>query len=803
MKRVICLLAAIVMIAGMAVAQESRGTIQGTVKDPQDAVLAGASVTVTNTDTKTTVSLKTNEVGRFIAPLLMPGPYTVTVEAPGFKKEVREGIALLTGDVRNVQVTLQIGASTESVTITGEVPIIDVTHTDNGTLLDDRTVRDLPVMTNVVTSMIQFMAGVNAGGGASQLLGPHSTQGGSDYNSGSGVGGNVWTIDGAFSNGSARNTSNLPSVSSVSEVKVIDNTFDGSFGHAVGLGITITTKSGTNDFHGDASENYWSQRWQGSNLFTKKLYYQNINSLLAKGDTAGAAAAAAQPIQPSGHSNLYGFNATGPLYIPKLLHLRNKVFWALNFNGERDKKPETANTYPHVVPSAPEKTGNFTDLYNVKSDGLNYQLYDPFSVKVDTTRTGTHYIRTPLAGNILPASYANMGAPIYKNYTKYWPDPNNWFDQTLAQNAGASDYLAVTTPYNWIFDQWSGRMDMNLTDRVRLFGRFTRNHFVEDRSDWTWFIVRGFNNSYSGGNTGVIRDDQNGVLDFVYTVTPTTMLHAAGSVSNWMTAPTTYAFPFTIKPSGVGLPSYIDDYCGSWCYIPLMDVTGYSRNGLNQTPNPQYSRFYDYNADVYHNRGNHQFRAGADFRQQTRSQHAGNSDGTYGFNNTYFRQYDDGGPDGNYRPATLGLSWASFMTGLPTSASATNNASYTIANQFLGTFIQDTWRVKPRLTLTLSLRAEWENGAKGTHDDWMAAWNPTAQLPISAAVQAAFAANTAGQVPEISPSRFIVQGGPVYAGTPGAPSRAWDSQLMWLPRVGVGYQLDSKTVIRAGYGIYI
>src|SRR6185369_7865968 len=120
------------------------------------------------------------------------------------------------------------------------------------------------------------------------------------------------------------------------EVRVVDNTFDGSFGHSVGLGITITTKSGSNQCHGDLNENYWSQRWQGSNLFTKKNYYSNGASLLAKGDSAGAASALSKPIQPSGHSNLYGFTATGPIYIPKVIDLRNKVFWSLNYGGEHD-----------------------------------------------------------------------------------------------------------------------------------------------------------------------------------------------------------------------------------------------------------------------------------------------------------------------------------------------------------------------------------------------------------------------------------------------------------------------------------
>src|ERR1039457_4121357 len=162
------------------------------------------------------------------------------------------------------------------------------------------------------------------------------------------------------------------------------------------------------------------------------------------------------------------------------------------------------------------------------------------------------------------------------------------------------------------------------------------------------------------------------------------MLHAAGSVSNWWSFSTTLPYAFGFKPSDAGLPSYVSDYCGSWCYLPLMNVGGYSQNGISGTPNPIYNRFYDYNADVYHDRG----------------------------------------PNGNYNPGTLGLSWASFMAGLPTSASLSNNASYLASNQFFAGFLQDTWRVTPKLTLTLSLRAEWENGAKGKYADFISGFDP-------------------------------------------------------------------------------
>src|SRR5271157_4580336 len=120
MKRLFCLFAVLTFLAAHLGAQESRATIQGTVKDSQGGVIAGANVVVTNVDTKTAVDLKTNATGRFIAPLLTPGNYTVTVDAPGFKKEVQQGITLLTADVRDVDLTLQVGASTESVTVTGE-----------------------------------------------------------------------------------------------------------------------------------------------------------------------------------------------------------------------------------------------------------------------------------------------------------------------------------------------------------------------------------------------------------------------------------------------------------------------------------------------------------------------------------------------------------------------------------------------------------------------------------------------------------------------------------------------------------
>src|ERR1700735_2388755 len=109
MKRSVCVIASLLALVGLAAVQESRATIQGTVKDSQGALVPNANLAVTNTDTRTIVPVKSNAEGRYLAPLLMPGNYTVSVEAPGFKKEVRAGIELLTTDVRDVDLTLQVG----------------------------------------------------------------------------------------------------------------------------------------------------------------------------------------------------------------------------------------------------------------------------------------------------------------------------------------------------------------------------------------------------------------------------------------------------------------------------------------------------------------------------------------------------------------------------------------------------------------------------------------------------------------------------------------------------------------------
>jgi hypothetical protein len=197
---------------------------------------------------------------------------------------------------------------------------------------------------------------------------------------------------------------------------------------------------------------------------------------------------------------------------------------------------------------------------------------------------------------------------------------------------------------------------------------------------------------------------------------------------------------------------------------------------------------------VSHLRGKHSLSAGFDTRHAFQTGGgAGNTSGNFGFSNSYTRRNDD-----TFTPAgDLGLSWAAFMMGLPNGLTIDGNDTFALYSPYYAWFVQDTWRIAPRLTLTLGLRAEYEQGPTERYNRAIGYFNPDATLPIANAAQAAY---TRSPVPELKAQDFIVRGGSLYTGVGGASRRLFQNELMWLPRLAAAYQLDSKTVFRAGYG---
>ncbi len=760
-------------------AQETRGIIRGRVLDPSNVAVANATVIVLNTDTNTATRLATNETGYYEASFLLAGNYQLSAESAGFKKSVRDGIVLPVGTRLEIDLVLELGAMTQTVSVTAEAPMLDTSTVSSGRVMDNRNVMDLPVIGNNTMVLVKMTPGIQTSG-VNDYLGPHSNSGASDYSTAGGVGGNEWSIDGAANNGAGRRSAYLPVTDTVQEMRVETSNFDASVGHTTGVNVTMMTKTGTNAFHGTLTELHWQQRWRGAPFFTRQLFYRNIAAAEASGDRKLADQLRSENVTAPGRSNNYAGTFGGPVVLPKVYNGRDRLFFFFSYQGNKDSLQDLPSRLNRTIPTLDDRRGDFSRHLQVNAN--LYQLYDPLSVRPDAARP-THYIRSPIPGNVLPAS--RIVNPAYKFYSGIQPTPNN---DTDPRREPLNNYLAVGMPLIRDYKAYTNRYDFHHSDRHKFFGRWSWNDWINDATDWTYETFRGL---HSGAST---RTNLGATVDWVYTASSRSVLDAAVAVNNYREGPRP-TVPLQFKPSDVGLPGYMDTKAADEHILPEMRVSGYQTMGRTY---PSYTRYRTVSGrgELMHVRGNHTLRAGADLRGQFRTGGGGgNTSGSFSFSNTYTRAGDD-----NFRPAgTLAHSWAAFMMGLPDSAAVATNDSYATLNPYYAGYAQTNWRVTPRLSLNLGLRLEYEVGPTERYNRVIGYFDPEAKLPISEAAQSAYARNP---VAERAAAQFTVRGGSIYPASGGQSRRLWQNELMWLPRVAVAYQLGSKTVLRGGYGLF-
>jgi len=658
--------------------------------------------------------------------------------------------------------------------------MLDTSAVSSGRVMDNRTLMNVPVIGSNAMVLVKLTPGIQTSG-VNNWLGLHSNIGNSDYSTAGNVGGNEWSIDGVPNDGPNRRTAYMPHNDTIQEFKVETSNFDASVGHTTGVSVSMMTKAGANGLHGSITEEHWQQRWNGTPFFVKQIYYRNIAAANARGDTALAAQLRAQDQQPSGHEHNYAGAIGGPVVIPKVYNGKDKLFFFFSYNGFKDVRSGEPSNINRTIPTLANRRGDFSQLLSV--DASRYQIYDPVSVRADPARA-SHFIRNPLPGNIVPAS--RMINPAYNSYLKLLPTPNN--DPAQANREPLNNYVAVATPLNFKYDAFANRMDYQHSARQRFFGRWSWNDYNEDRGDWTYESARGLNTS------GLSRHNVGATVDWVYTASSNTVIDVAVAGNNYRDG-NKLTVPLSFKPSDVGLPAYLDAKAGDQHIIPTMSFAGYATLGRTVPTFTSY-RILTAKTDVSHVRGQHTARFGVDIRQHFRTGGGGgNTSGTFNFSNAYTRRNDD-----TFTPAgDLGLSWAAFLMGMPDAMSVATNDTYATHSPYYGWYVQDNWRLTPKLSLNLGLRLEYEKGATERYNRAIAYFDPAAKLPIADAARAAYAASP---LPELSASSFNVTGGSIYPGANGASRNLWKSALMWLPRASAAYQLNSKTVLRGGYGVF-
>ncbi|MGQ9635839.1 MAG: carboxypeptidase-like regulatory domain-containing protein [Bryobacteraceae bacterium] len=746
--------------------------MRGQVTDAQGAGVPGAAVTLTRLETNTVVTVTTNNSGHYEAPLLLPGQYTMAVESRGFKRAVRTGIELRGGMTVDADAMLEVGQVSETITVTVEAPLIDVSTLATGRVLTERELTELPAMWSNVTNLVQFTPGV-IGPTTNQQTSPHGntlTQNLSDQIGRRGTSnGNEWTMDGAPNAAGLgnRRAGLQPVAENVAEMRVETSNFDAAIGHSSGLQITVLTKSGTNAVHGDLAWRHRQRSWEARNFVQRQ---QGVEFL-------------------PGRTNDYVASVGGPVVIPKVLNGKNKLFFFGSFAGYKIVNVGFADSINYkTIPDPAYYQGDFSGLLNVTGRAAHYTIHDPASARA----VGNVVIRTAFPGNMVPrdrflTSGGQFKSLFVERFLRMYPAPNQTVVPTLDP---VRNFFEPRVPDNGDYRNTVMRGDYVVNEKNRVFFSTQWFDWNQDSEDWNVSHFRGV------ATTGQFRRGQMGIADWVSTLSPSTVL-------NVNIGATEYNFgrkkpvPWSYKPSDFGLPAYIDDFAGKLTSIPTLSLAGYVGLGDGSVQPLEAWRQFAAKVDLNMIRGGHSIKFGANARQrQQRTGGAGNVNGLFSYGNEYTRAASN-------TPAAqvgnLGHSVAALLLGAPTSATIEFNDSRLLNNPYYAFYFNDNWRVSRKLTISFGLRAEYELGGKDSQNRVIGTWDPDMVLPFSSAAEARYAARP---LPELAPTYFKVRGGVRYAGRDGAPERYWPSELMWAPRASLAYQFAPRTVFRIGYGMF-
>ena len=749
-------------------AQDPYGRITGRVVDSAGAVVPGVSVRVRNTETNVETSVNSDSQGNYEARNLVPGQYQVVAETRGFKRYQRGPIEVRVGDVLTVDIGLVIGDVSESVLVTDQAPLLEAATASLGQVVDRRRLIDLSMPASNVSYLIQLAPGIISATPptGNWQLNATSTQANFSTN-GSGVQTSQFTVDGIpnmLSYGEVDNHAPMPEV--LQEFRVQTAPFDASQGHFVGSQVDMVIKSGANDFHGSGNYQYNGRPLNAIPFFTERQIYDPT--------TGPVNQAKINQIVPLVRMNRYRVMVTGPVYIPKLYNGRNRTFFTYGYDNVYRAVGTVSS---QTVPTAAERRGDFSALLAL---GPEYQIYDPATI---TPSANGRFTRSPLPGNIIPASRLD---PIAQKLISYYPLPNLTGTPDGLTNFTSSPLNLLKRP------QHTARFDHVVNPNNRLFVSVMRSY---ERTEAGNFPSRVLNAAVDHRSLAVTVDDvavlqPNLILDVRYGV----HRHAENGLPG--------SLGFDLK--GLGLPVSLTSQLDShYTTLPSLTIEpeagGFSvigGDGGNTTQSIYQTTYHYLLGNIAHNRGNHSLRFGGEFRvyQQNTTDFAGASP-QYVFGTDWTRGPTDSSP---FAPVGQGL--ASFLFGLPTDGSISRIASISEISKYIGMFVQDDWKVSHRLTINAGLRYELEIPTTERYNRANRGFDYSTPNPIQAQAQANYALNP---IPEIPANSFQVKGGLLFAGVSGVPRAMWNIDYHRLmPRIGLAYQLQDKTVLRAGYGIY-
>jgi Carboxypeptidase regulatory-like domain len=731
---------ALIMTGHQCMAQTFSASIAGTVTDPSGAAIQGADLQLLNVTTRDIRHDKSGQNGNYAFTNLLPGTYEITAAASGFERLVQTGMILRANTAATVNISLKVGTTQQQVVVSGEAVLLDTESANNSITMDSALIENLPNNTLNPLNFVYDLAGTTeAQGGMTSRSNTYDQYGSTFGLNGGRSAESEILIDGAPS--TAIDWGGLmvsPMQDSVQEQQVVQNEYDAQYERGGEGVVTLVTRGGSSNFHGEAYD-FMRNSGLDANTWSNDFADSPKSKL---------------------HRNQFGGNIGGPIW------RRHNLFFFGAYEGLR--QPQTEPSGLLSVPTAAERSGDFSNSYS--ANGTLDVIYNPFSTHLVTDAAGnSYYTRDPFPGNKIPAS---MIDPVGAKIAALWGQPNRPSTGPYDLNDYYQQGAGMTSN-----DKFDWRVDWAQSPKHRIFARMS-DRVRENDTPPCYFC--------NGADEAANNDDHGFqvVVNDTVTPSPTWVIDSYAAYTRWWEGQTSIGYGVA-NASAIGLSPGLFQAP----LLPLVNAQNYYTLGSTYSSYDRYVRYLSTGlVNLTKQLRAHTVKFGVNYDVNMINNRQ-DSPGNFNFDNGLTSCDPNTDPGGGpcmaqLQTNTTGNAIASLLLGAGSGGSANINMDPAMSLHTVGTYIQDSWRATPRLTVSAGLRYENQRPATERHNR-LAYFDTSAINPLSTAFGS------------------TLHGAFEYAGVDGRGRYAWQpDNLNFGPRLGLAYRFTDKLVGRAGSGIF-
>lgn len=661
-----------------ASAQEFRASLAGRVTDPSGAAVSGATVTAVSNATKAPSQTTTNPEGFYQILFLQPGEYTVSAEQQGFQKKVQSGLNLQVAERATLDIQLAVGDVTQTINVEASATVIETESADRSLTVDTRRMEATPLQGRNVMALAWTSPGVTVTASVTRLR-PFDIAGSSSISiNGGRPSMNELLVDGVTALGRANSVTFIPQSETTDEMRVQTTTYDAQYGGTTGGVINITTKSGSNQWHGSLFE-YLQNTVLNANTFNN-----NRNGVRRQ----------------SSNINTFGGTVGGAV-------VKNKLFFFFGHEQIRQVIPDPFNT---SVATAPQRNGDFSQTFF--DAGRLQTIFDPLTTEAVTGG----FQRQPFAGNVIPTSRIN---PVAAAVLRLIPQGNVAGNAVTGLNNLANN--SSTRKFVDIYPEYHGRGDWVISEKSRFFIRYSRNALQETRG-YRYSTIDTINVADTSSNSPFTRDNHHATVQFTHTFNASTVLDLRAGFARFQSKGG-FSPGANFDLASIGFSSLYKSQALN--NFPRFTFDGYEGAGASVASTDPISQTVSGQAAIFKTIGRHTIKTGGEWRLiRNNSQQPGDAAGNFRFTQLFT------GANPLAVASSSGNSIASFLLGTVQEGWIDVNTQPARQMPAFAYYVNDDFRVTERLKLTLGLRWDYRGGITERFNALLRGFDTTSASPL-------------------------------------------------------------------------